>query len=282
MNITGLDHLVILASDGDKAFVDYTTLFGREPDWRHANQTDGTVTSIFCVENTKVELLAPYGSGPVGDRIRELVGDKDGCLSSLAFSVSNIDESHHIAYRRGLDPDDITRMGVSNGLLNRQWSRFRCDDQVLSGLKVFLLQEHSDPLVSKLPAADGVGALDHMVITTFNPDKALATYGARLGFSLALDRASPDWGARFLFFRVPGTVFEVVQRLDGKASDVDKPDELSGVSWRVQDIAAAYNRLKAAGVDVSEVRKGRKPGTHVMTVKSHTLGVPTLFLSEEN
>ncbi len=37
-------------------------------------------------------------------------------------------------------------------------------------------------------------------------------------------------------------------------------------------------RLRAAGVSLSELRKGRKPGTRVATVKSHCLGLPTLLL----
>ena len=46
---------------------------------------------------------------------------------------------------------------------------------------------------------------------------------------------------------------------------------------------ALFDRLKAwrlaeAGVDVSEVRNGRKPGTRVMTVRSGTSGVPTLLV----
>jgi hypothetical protein len=34
----------------------------------------------------------------------------------------------------------------------------------------------------------------------------------------------------------------------------------------------------ADGVEVSEVRTGRKPGTRVMTVRSGTCGVPTLIV----
>ena len=33
-----------------------------------------------------------------------------------------------------------------------------------------------------------------------------------------------------------------------------------------------------AGIDVSEVRTGRKPGTRVMSVRSGTCGIHTLFL----
>jgi hypothetical protein len=37
-------------------------------------------------------------------------------------------------------------------------------------------------------------------------------------------------------------------------------------------------RLGAAGIDVSEVRTGRKPGTRVATVRNGTCGVPTLLV----
>jgi hypothetical protein len=46
----------------------------------------------------------------------------------------------------------------------------------------------------------------------------------------------------------------------------------------VADIDATRARLAAAGLDVSEVRAGRKPGTRVMTVRDGTCGVRTLML----
>ena len=51
-----------------------------------------------------------------------------------------------------------------------------------------------------------------------------------------------------------------------------------GMCWRVADIDATHARLAGAGVDVSEVRTGRKPGTRVMTVRNGTCGVPTLLV----
>ena len=50
------------------------------------------------------------------------------------------------------------------------------------------------------------------------------------------------------------------------------------MSWRVGDIDAARSRLIAVGIEVSEVRIGRKPGTRVMSIRSGTCGVQTLFL----
>ncbi|WP_447411812.1 VOC family protein, partial [Clostridium perfringens] len=71
-------------------------------------------------------------------------------------------------------------------------------------------------------------------------------------------------------------IVEVVQRPGQHMQD--GLDRLYGLSWRVADIDAARGRLVDAGIDVSEARKGRKPGTRVMSVRSGTCGIPTLLV----
>lgn len=277
MNIIGLDHLVILCADIEAGAHDYEVMLGRSLDWAHHNSSDGTRSALFRLGNTAIELLAPAGDGPVGDRIRQLLAASEQRLTSLAFRVDDIAEAHRIAARRGLFPQDITQASSDYDGRSRSWSRFRCKDDALSGLKVFMLQETNRVPADNPPTDDAAFRLDHLVVNTSNPDRAMACYGAKLGLRLALDRTNADWGARFLFFRLPDLTFEVVQRLDSDKTPED-PDTLWGLTWQVRDIDAAHRRLKEHGVDVSEVRKGRKPGTRVMSIKSHDLGVPTLFL----
>ena len=93
---------------------------------------------------------------------------------------------------------------------------------------------------------------------------------------MALDRSHPDWG-RLMFFRCGDLIVEVVQR-PGNEALRQAHDRLWGLSWRVADIEATRARLVSAGVDVSEVRTGRKPGTRVLTVRNGTCGVPTLLV----
>jgi catechol 2,3-dioxygenase-like lactoylglutathione lyase family enzyme len=121
-----------------------------------------------------------------------------------------------------------------------------------------------------------VSALDHVVVRTPNPERAIAFYAGRLGLDLRLDRSNPAWGARLLFFRCGDLVVEIAHDLKKGVSEA--PDHLWGLSWRVPDIAKANARLKAAGLDVSEARTGRRPGSHVFTVKNGTDGVPTIFI----
>jgi catechol 2,3-dioxygenase-like lactoylglutathione lyase family enzyme len=119
--------------------------------------------------------------------------------------------------------------------------------------------------------------MDHVVISTADPERAAALYGARLGLDMALDRSHAEWG-RLMFFRCGDLIVEVVHR-PGKDAAADKAhDKLWGLSWRVADIDATRARLVAAGVDVSEVRTGRKPGTRVLSVRDGTCGIRTLVL----
>ena len=92
---------------------------------------------------------------------------------------------------------------------------------------------------------------------------------------MALDRSHPDWG-QLMFFRCGDLIVEVTHR-PGKETDTSQ-DRLRGLCWRVADIDVTHARLAQAGVDVSEVRTGRKPGTRVMTVRNGTCGVPTLLV----
>jgi catechol 2,3-dioxygenase-like lactoylglutathione lyase family enzyme len=124
-----------------------------------------------------------------------------------------------------------------------------------------------------------VTGLDHVVITTSHPDRAAALYGARLGFEMKLDRTNPDWGSRLMFFQCGDAIVEVAYSL--KNADPNAPDKLWGVSWRVNDIAAANARMSKAGFNVSEIRTGRKPGTEVFTVRDAPAGVPTLVIGKQ-
>ena len=68
-------------------------------------------------------------------------------------------------------------------------------------------------------------------------------------------------------------------RLLGRTRHPDAADALCGLAWRVPDASLARARMAAAGLDVSEPRSGRKPGTTVFSLRPPTHGVPTLVLA---
>ena len=278
--ITGLDHFVLVVPEIDAGTAVYASLLGRPADWRAAGE-GGAAMTIFRLGNTSLELMAPAGEGPAADRLREIIGTEGPGLKSLAFGTGDIEAAHHRLTRRGLMPSDIAPGASTNEIdgKTRNWRRFRCSDTETSGVKTFLVQPDA-PLPVQDVEDGGVVALDHIVIDTPNPDRALGLYGARLGLDLALDRNAPQWKTRFLFFRTGGLTFEVIHRL-GETHNPAGPDRIWGLTWEVRDLASAHARLAAGGFNISEIRKGRKPGSTVFTVRDGTMGVPTLFIAHE-
>ncbi len=278
--ITGLDHVLIVCPSVEDGENVYSALLGREPDWR-SNDAGGSATVIFQLENTALEIMSPTGGGPLARRLHAMI-EQDGVgLKTLVFHSDDLADDRAAFDRRGLKPDEI----VANESVDprsgraRYWSRMRLDDATTHGVRIFCLSRKApDPLVYKPHKPDIVSGLDHVVINTANPDRAVALYGARLGLRLALDRSNPDWDMRLMFFRIGGMTVELAHKISAGVGN--QPDKLWGLSWKVPDLDAAHARLSSQGLTVSPIRGGRRPGTKVFTVKDGTMGIPTLVIAE--
>jgi catechol 2,3-dioxygenase-like lactoylglutathione lyase family enzyme len=275
--ITGLDHVVVLVSDIEAATTAYQTLFARTPAWR--NRSDGTERVLFTLDNMTLELMSPSGEGATADRIRAVLAEQGEGLASICFRTNDVAKMHRRLDRLTLKPEPVgeaeSRDVPSGATIS--WKRTRAATDATRGVRMFFLELARERPLSVRTTAASITAMDHVVISTSDPERAAALYGARLGLDMALDRSHPDWG-RLMFFRCGDLIVEVVHR-PGKDATADQThDRLYGLSWRVADAEATRARLMAAGVEVSEVRTGRKPGTRVLTVRSGTCGIPTLLV----
>ncbi|MGZ5948300.1 MAG: VOC family protein [Caulobacteraceae bacterium] len=268
--IGGLDHIAIAVRDFDAAVDGYRRLLGREPE---LEPRDGADRAWFHLANMALEVIAPrnqkgVGEGPAGDRVSAHLDFAGEGLWLAAFQVDDVPAAGRLLSRRGLDVEPVASM-----------ARVRA-----AGLDFVLTPGRNGAERSPVIGAEdaSVPALDHIVVHTPNPDRALGLYGAKFGLDLRLDRANEQWGARQLFFRCGETVFEVGASLKAPVTpeSLDEPDRFGGLAWRVTDPEAARERIAAAGFDVSEVRKGRKPGTSTFTVRDAPAGVPTIMIQQ--
>jgi catechol 2,3-dioxygenase-like lactoylglutathione lyase family enzyme len=279
--ITGLDHALIVCASIDDGEAAYSALLGRDPDWR-SNDPGGAASIIFQLENTALEIMAPAGGGPLARRLHAMIDHDGPGLKSLIFATEDIHVARALFDRRGLKPQEIVASESVNHLGGkaRYWSRVRLDDAATHGVRIFALQRHApDPLMVKPARDDAIVSLDHVVINTPNPERAVALYGGRLGLRLALDRSNPDWDMRLMFFRTGALTIELAHKLSAGVGH--QPDRLWGLSWRVPDVEAAHARLESANFAITSVRAGRRPGTRVFSVRDGTINTPTLILSAE-
>jgi catechol 2,3-dioxygenase-like lactoylglutathione lyase family enzyme len=238
--IDALVHLSVRASFRDGAVGAYETLLGR--------QADGGRLWV----------------GNVGVTIEDYASTAQ--LSSMVFATASLDKATRLLERRAIATE-------------RDGDRLILSVQATHQVPIAMVERATVPEPSPLlksSEAASITALDHVVVRTPNPERAVALYGGRLGLDLRLDRSNPEWGSRLLFFRCGDLVVEIAHDLKKGVSD--GPDQLWGLSWRTPDIARCNERLKRAGVEVSEPRNGRRPGSQVFSVQSHTANVPTIVI----
>ncbi len=276
--ITGLDHIVVLSTDIEAGTRAYELLLGRAPSWR--SHGDGSQTVLFTLDNMSLELMAPMGSSETAERIRNVIKLWGEGLASICFKVGDIARMHRRLERVALKPDPVAEVGsrdlVTGAAL--RWKRTRAATDLTRGVRMFFLELAGERPGSPVTADAPILGLDHVVISTEDPEPAAALYGARLGLDMALDRSHQDWG-RLMFFRCGDLIVELVCRPVAGADQTH--DKLWGLSWRVADIEATRARLLAAGIGVTEVRAGRKPGTRVASLRDGTCGIHTLLLERE-
>ena len=275
--ISGLDHVVVLLEDIKAGQAAYETLLGRQPSWQ--NSGDGADRVLFTLDNMTLELMAPHGFSVAADRIRNVIKIWGEGLASICFATGDIAKMQRRLDRVALKPDPVveveSRDSVSGATLH--WKRTRATTELTRGVRMFFLELATERPRSVAMTSSTVLGLDHVVISTEDPERAAALYGARLGLDMALDRTHQEWG-QLMFFRCGDLIVEIVRR--PVAGGDHNHDKLWGLSWRVADIEATRARLLAAGLEASEVRIGRKPGTRVMSLRSGACGIQTLLLEK--
>ena len=274
---TTIDHIIIAVPDLTEASNDYSALLGRAPSWRGAHPDYGTANTLFKLDNTYIELLAPQGEGMAADIVNGILSTRGPCLGGLVFGTESADDFISHARSQGLEASDpLPGHGVDEQTgTERRWRNMFWDPAAARGIFSFCIEHAAG---STLPEAKPLGAgaiagVDHVVVKTQSADAAKTFYGDQLGIRLALEQDVPGWGGVQLFFRTSSMSIEVI------ASDkAPEQDELWGLAHKTDDIEITHARLTDSNVEVSDIRDGRKPGTRVCTAKSHSLGVPTLLI----
>ncbi len=209
--ISGLDHIVVLIDDLAAGAGAYEVLLGLSPSWR--SRSDGSEAVLFTLDNMTLELMAPAGNSPTAERIRNVIGIWGEGPASICFRVDDIAKMHRRLERVALKPEPVAEVesrDLGSGASLR-WKRTRSPADLTRGVRLFFLELAQPRPRSAAVSPAPILGLDHVVVSTEDPERAAALYGARLGLDMALDRSHQDWG-QLMFFRCGDLIVEVVKR----------------------------------------------------------------------
>ena len=275
--IKTLDHLIVAVSDIDEAEKNYSKVFGADPVWRGEHAEYGTENSLFNFNNTYFELLAAKGDGLGAMLVNHALQETGEGLIGIVFGTDNLKETHQTLLDKGFLLGDISNGEGANFKNNkiRKWKNLFLPPELTRGIFSFLI-EHTEGHLSIVDKFEPsmINKLDHVVINTNDADGFIDIYKDVFNIRLALDKFVDEWKSRMLFFRLNKTTIEVIE----KKNDEEPKDSLWGLSWEVDNIEEAHERLEKAGVEITPIKKGIKENTMVATVKSHTHNVPTLLI----
>ena len=275
--INALDHLIIAVSDLDAAEENYTKIFGIKPVWRGEHKELGTENSLFNFQNTYFELLAAKGEGLGAALVNHYLQESGEGLIGIVLGTEDIDECYKSLQSKGYSLGEISEgegINFKDGSI-REWKNLFLPPELTRGIFAFIIQ-HTKGSLEEFKNNDKsvVNKLDHVVIQTNDADGFIDIYRDIYNIRLALDKYVEAWESRMLFFRTNKTTIEVIEKQNGE----ETADKLWGLSWQVDSIEEAHNRLTNQGVEVTPIKKGIKDNTLVATIKSHTNNIPTLLI----
>lgn len=277
--LDSIDHIIIAVKDISAATDNYTKLLGFPPTWKGIHSEQGTENALFPLENLYVELLAANGEGPGSTMIKSFLELNGEGLSGIALGTSDIEEAQRKLTLMKINTRELISGEGADSHSNeiRTWKNLFLPFSLTRGIFTFFIEHQKGELPKHKEDFDSpISRLDHVVINTNDPDGLISLYRDKYGIRLALDQTVEEWGGRMLFFRLNQTTIEVI----GKENDKEAEDSLWGLAWVVKDIKATQKRLLSEGVEMTEVKNGRKPNTLVTTVKSHTCNIPTLLIQQ--
>ena len=272
-----LDHLIIAVKDLDKAEKNYSKIFGLSPVWKGEHADFGTSNCLFNFQNTYFELLSATGDGPGASLVNDHLEKKGEGLMGVVFGTDNINGVATALREKGFSLPTLSG-GVGSNFNDkkiRKWMNLFLPPELTRGLFSFVIQHTEGELPIPITyEPSSVRKLDHLVIQTNDADGLIKIYRDVFNLRLALDKIVERWKVRILFFRLNKTTLEIVEKPDDQPAN----DKLWGLTWDIENIEQAHQRLVSEGVDVTSIKKGIKENTLVATIKSHTHNVPTLLI----
>ena len=201
------------------------------------------------------------------------VADEPGSWAALGFHVEG-----SICVLGDVRIALVGSDGGGGGL--RGWSLRGLASTELDGLPTTAAEHDAPGDPAEHP--NRVSGIDHVVAMSPDLDRTVARLeGAGLDLRRIREEPTPAGAPRQAFFRLGGTILEVVQEpaevIERRGGDVDRPAILWGLALTAPDLDRTVARL---GEHVSPIRAAVQPGRRIATLRrSAGLAVPIALMT---
>ena len=274
--LTRVQNIFLATKNIEETSQKFSIFFGRSPDFIGQSINLGIDIIIFGLNNTNICLISPKSSGFWFETLNNFLKNKGEGIFGINFSSDDFDNDYNNFTKNNLKlSDKIESNFEGNNNDKIKFSFFNIFDKAIENLNIFVSNEMNFQN-NKANSKNNVSKVNQIVIQTEAPDTIKDIFDGKLSIRLALDKTFKEWAGRMLFFRLGGVTLEVIE---GK--DIKQNSKYFGIGWHADNYNKCYNSLLNDGFSLSEIRKGRKEGTLVSTLKKPILNIPTILIGLE-
>ena len=271
--LTHFKSILITSENIEESHEQFNKLFGHDTS-DMCNDSDLKIYS-HSLKNGSIELCENKNQKDIFYYSQLKKHNQDNGIQALSIISDDIFGDHKKFKQMNLNISDIEEIDFNFRNRKNVKSRLFSLKKTNSSALNLLIFDKDTSLSNKGNYEDDtISKFNQIIIYTPDVEYLRNLFTEKLGIRLALDKVFNfgEKDIRMMFFRIGGVTLEVIENPDSKSLSY------GGVGWHSENISKCHKRLIDSNFELSEIRKGRKPGTVVATIRNAPLKMPTIII----
>ena len=271
--LTHFKSILITSENIEESHEQFNKLFGHDTS-DMCNDSDLKIYS-HSLKNGSIELCENKNQKDIFYYSQLKKHNQDNGIQALSIISDDIFGDHKKFKQMNLNISDIEEIDFNFRNRKNVKSRlFSLKKTNSSDLNLLIFDKDTSLSNKGNYEDDTISKFNQIIIYTPDAEYLRNLFTEKLGIRLALDKIFNfgEKDIRMMFFRIGGVTLEVIENPDSKSLSY------GGVGWHSENISKCHKRLIDSNFELSEIRKGRKPGTVVATIRNAPLKMPTIII----
>ena len=271
--LTHFKSILITSENIEESHEQFNKLFGHDTS-DMCNDCDLKIYS-HSLKNGSIELCENKNQKDIFYYSQLKKHSQDNDIQALSIISDDIFEDHKKFKQMNLNISDIEEIDFNFRNKKNVKSRlFSLKKTNSSDLNLLVFDKDTSLSNKGNYEDDTISKFNQIIIYTPDMEYLRNLFTEKLGIRLALDKVFNfgEKDIRMMFFRIGGVTLEVIENPDSESLSY------GGVGWHSENISKCHKRLIDSNFELSEIRKGRKPGTVVATIRNAPLKMPTIII----